>query len=395
MLDQLVLHRTVGAQLALGGIAAVEAHEGIRELVVVLALDVLVVNVGGHGVVNVQQGYSVGADAQADVLAQGAVDIHLAAHGDAPAHQAAVHIAGLKAKLAGEGRPALVRKGHILPCTLVLLRPVQQGQLKLRHAAVEILVIGALAHFLDHLRAYVINAGIVFMLLEGHQQIQLGVFLNFHAQLIQALDGSIAGEEVLGPRSEGDDFEVLHANHRAGNRHKVRDHLGDIVAGAHGILGDVGVNVAHAQVVGAVQHAAVSIAAAVDHVAVALGCRHKHAGAVEVLGNQGFGGFGAEVAQEHHQRIALRLADVFHRLKHVGFILHGDGALVDLVLAIGSHDGSTALFGKGDGEAVAAHRNNAQLNLRDVLNHGFHAPFCFQRSFCTSIFTPRRPTTAP
>ena len=62
----------------IGRIAAVEAHEGIRELVVVLALDVLVVNVGGHGVVDVQQGDSVAADAQADVLAQGAVDIHLA-----------------------------------------------------------------------------------------------------------------------------------------------------------------------------------------------------------------------------------------------------------------------------------------------------------------------------
>ena len=38
--------------------------------------------------------------------------------------------------------------------------------------------------------------------------------------------------------------------------------------------------VAHAEVVGAVQHTAVGIAAAVDHVAVTLGGGHEHAGAI-------------------------------------------------------------------------------------------------------------------
>ena len=39
--------------------------------------------------------------------------------------------------------------------------------------------------------------------LVGHQQVQLGVLLNLHADLIQPLDGCVTGEEVLGPRAEG------------------------------------------------------------------------------------------------------------------------------------------------------------------------------------------------
>ena len=55
VLDQLVLDRAVSTHLAGGGVAAVEAHEGLGQAVVELAGDVLVVDVAGHGVVDVQQ----------------------------------------------------------------------------------------------------------------------------------------------------------------------------------------------------------------------------------------------------------------------------------------------------------------------------------------------------
>ena len=45
VLDQLVLDGAVAAHLAGGGVAAVEAHEGVGQLVVKLAADVLVVDV--------------------------------------------------------------------------------------------------------------------------------------------------------------------------------------------------------------------------------------------------------------------------------------------------------------------------------------------------------------
>ena len=61
---------------------------------------------------------------------------------------------------------------------------------------------------------------------------------------------------------------------------------------------------AHAEIVGAVEHAAVGVTAAVDHVSVALGGGDVHAGAVEFLRDKRFGRFGTEVAEEHNQRVA-------------------------------------------------------------------------------------------
>ena len=48
VLDELILDLAVRAHLALGSIAAVEAHEGVGELVAILADDVLVVDILGH-----------------------------------------------------------------------------------------------------------------------------------------------------------------------------------------------------------------------------------------------------------------------------------------------------------------------------------------------------------
>ena len=275
-----------------------EAHEGVGELVVVaeLAPDLGLVHRGGHGVVDVKQGDGVTGDAHADVLGEGAVDVHLAGHGDAPGGQAGVDVAGLEAELAGEGRPTFVGKGHILAAALVVLRPVQQGQLKLGHALQHVGVVLALAHFLGHVGAHIRDAGIFRVLLVGDQQVQLGVLFNLHAQVVQALDGGVAGEEVLGPGAKGDDLQVLNADDGPGNGHKFRHLVRQLLGGAHGILGDVAGKAPQPQVVGAVEHAAVGVAPAVDQVAVALGGSHKHAGVVKVLGDEGFGGFGAKVA---------------------------------------------------------------------------------------------------
>ena len=45
-----------------------EAHEGIGQLVIELAGDVLIINVLGYAVVDVQQGDGVAGGAHADVL---------------------------------------------------------------------------------------------------------------------------------------------------------------------------------------------------------------------------------------------------------------------------------------------------------------------------------------
>lgn len=114
MLDELVLDGAVTAHLAGRRVAAVEAHEGIGQLVMELAGDVLIINVLGHAVVDVQQGDGVAGGTHADVLGQGTVNIDLAGHGDAAAGKAGVDVARLKPELRRESGPALIGKSNIL-----------------------------------------------------------------------------------------------------------------------------------------------------------------------------------------------------------------------------------------------------------------------------------------
>ena len=259
-----------------------EAHEGILDVIGELAGDILIIDIFGHGVVDIQQRDGVTGDAGADVLAEGTVDIHLAGHGDAPGSQAGVDIAGLEAELLRESGPALVREGHVLPGALVGLRPVQQRQFELGHPLQQVWI-GVLPHLRLHVRHHAGDTGVPGMGLVRHQQVQLGVFLHFHAQLIKALDGGVAGKEVLGPGAEGDDLQILHADDGPGDGHKLPDHVGALLRSPHGIGGDIGLQVAHAQIIGAVEHAAVGVAPAVDQVAVALGSGNVHGGAVKLL----------------------------------------------------------------------------------------------------------------
>ena len=366
-----------------------EAHEGVGELIIVLAANLLLPHLGGDGVVDVQQGHRVAADAGPDVLAERAIDVHLAGHGDATGGQTGVDVAGLKAELAGERGPALVREGHILAGALVVLRPIQQGQLKLRHPLAQIRVEAALAHLGRHLVADGGNAGGARVLLVRNQQIQLGVHL--YAQLIQPLDRGVAGKKVLGPGAKGDDLQVLHADHRPCDGHEVRNHFGDVLRRAHGVLRDVALQMAHPQVVGAVEHTAVGVAAPIDEVAVPLGGGHEHTGAVKVFGNEGLGGLGAEIAQEHHQGVAAALVHIGQGFQHIQLVLNGDRALVE-VARIGGFDGGAALLAQGDGEAVPGDSDEAKFYVRDV----FHDVFLlYQISLAMSLLSPDSRTAAP
>ena len=80
VLDELVLDRTVAAHLAGRRVTAVEAHERIGKLVIVLALNVLIVDVLRNGVVDIEKGDCIAGYASADVLGECAVDINLAGY---------------------------------------------------------------------------------------------------------------------------------------------------------------------------------------------------------------------------------------------------------------------------------------------------------------------------
>ena len=101
-----------------------EAHEDILECVVIFTLDVLVVHILGYAVVDVKQCNCIVAHNSSDKLAECAVDIHLAGYRDTLSCQTAVHIAGNKAELCLECRPAFSCDSHIFSVSSVLLYPV-------------------------------------------------------------------------------------------------------------------------------------------------------------------------------------------------------------------------------------------------------------------------------
>ena len=203
------------------------------------------------------------------------------------------------------------------------------------------------------------------MLLVGHEQVELRVLLHLYAQFIETLDGGVAGEEVLGTRTEGDNLQPPQTDDHAGNGHKLGHHAGHLFGRSHGIFRDIALQFAHAQIIGAVQHAAVGVATTVDHVAVALGSGHKHAGAVEIFGDERLGSLGSEVAKEHHEGVATGLFHLGHGLEHVLLVLHGGGTIEEFAL-IGLHDVLAALGRQGNGETVTAHGDDAELDLGNV-----------------------------
>ena len=253
----------------------------------------------------------------------------------------------------------------------MLFRPVQQRQLKLCHAGQQVGVIPALPHLGGHIGADGGNAGVIGVFFIGNQQIQLGVFLHLHAQLIQALDGGVAGKEVLRAGAKGDDLEIFHTDDGAGNGNELRHLVGQLLGGTHGVFRNIALEVAHPQIVGAVEHPAVGVAPAVDHVAVALGGGHKHTGAVKVFGDEGLRRFGAEVAQKNRQRIAAGGTGIRNGIQHILFVFHGDRAFVHRQAPFGTQcrDGLPSVNGQRDGETIAGNRDDAQFDLGNVL-HG-------------------------
>ena len=216
------------------------------------------------------------------------------------------------------------------------------------------------------------------MLLVGLEQVQLGVLLDVDAQLEDGGHGGVAGQEVEGTGTEGDDLQVLEAQERAGDGLEGDDLVGAVLGVAHGILGDVGLDAVELQVVGGVQHAAVGVAAVGgQHADVLLSRRDVHHGAAEHAGDQGLGALGAEVAEEDDQRVDAGGLDLLVGLVHVGVDAALDDGLalvdVEVLLLQLRHDGLAALLGQGDGEAVTGHGQDAELHIGDVGNHFLHS----------------------
>ena len=185
----------------------------------------------------------------------------------------------------------------------MLLCPVKESKLKLCHAAAQVRVIFAFAHLFCHLLADAIDTWVVLVLLIRYEQVKLRVLLNLYAEFIQALDRSVASEEVLWTWTECDDLQALQTEDDTCYWHEVLDHLGNILCCTYRVLRDIAFQVAHAEVVRAVEHTAISVTTTIDHVAITFCCCNKHHRTIEVLCNQSLWGLRTEVAEENNQGV--------------------------------------------------------------------------------------------
>ena len=207
----------------------------------------------------------------------------------------------------------------------------------------------------------------------SYEQVELGILFDLDADLIEAFNRSVAGEEVLGTRSKGNNLQALEAKNRAGNGNKLGNHLSHVVSGSYGIGRNPCLEVAHAEIVGQVQDTAEGVAAAVDEVAVALGCCRIHDGSVEVLGNEGLGCLGTEVSEEDHEGVDAGCLYLVNGGKSVLLVLYCRLCLkyVEALLVACGLDGAPAFFGQGNREAVAGNRDDAKLDYGNVFHNSY------------------------
>ena len=348
-----------------------EAHEQVIGLVAVDRLPGGLEHVIGHGVVDVQQGRREHRGAGGHVFAQGAVDVHFAGDGDAARGHARIDVAGDEAEIRFVGRPAFVGEDRVLGGAQVGLHELGQGHFILGQLVEQGRIAAARAQLLGHVGGHGRNLGRALGLEEKVIEVELGILHDFHTQVIERLDRGVAGQEVLRPRPEAEDLQPLQTEQDAGRGDEFADHRGDFVGHADRIIRDVRPQLAQADVVGGVEHAAIGIAASVDEIfSCLLGGGREHDRAVEALGQDGRRPFGAEVAQEDDQGVDAGRLDFVQGLEGV-LLVFDDGRDFDdrnrfLAAFFGHAD--AALAGQLDGEAVAADADEAELDGRNVVH---------------------------
>ena len=183
-----------------------EAHESILVGVGIRSFNLFLVHICRNVVVDIQQRYRILADYGSDKFAQCPVNIYLAGYRDSLCGQTAVHIAGYESELGLERRPALACNRHIFAVALVVLDPVLQCDLILRQLCQDLRLLIACAQLFFHFLYNSRNPFVSRMLIKCFKQIQLGIFLNLHAQVVKLLDRSVACQEIQRTGAEADDL---------------------------------------------------------------------------------------------------------------------------------------------------------------------------------------------
>ncbi len=153
------------------------------------------------------------------------------------------------------------------------------------------------------------------------------------------------------------------------------NHVSALGSGSHRILGDISADLAQAQVVAGIQHAAVRVSSAVGQIVLALlGSRAEHLRAVKMLREQCLRDLRAKVSKIDHKGVASRFPDVLKSLDHMDLALDdADRTFIDIIRAVlrgvRVDQSLPAVDRQRSREAVTADSHDTYLNLWDVCEH--------------------------
>lgn len=205
--------------------------------------------------------------------------------------------------------------------------PVEQCELKLRHTFQHIWVIATVPHLVRHVFANGLNAPVILVSTVCDKEIELRVLLDFDTQFVQTLNGGIAGEEILGARSEGYDLQVSHPDDRTSDRKEIGDLLCNLIGRTNRLWGDMRHQMPHPQVIAAIKHATICVSTAINQIAVPLCCGYTHTGAIKPVYNQRLRRLRAEVAQIYDQSVAFPRSHLVKRKQNISLAFDHDGHL--------------------------------------------------------------------
>ena len=140
------------------------------------------------------------------------------------------------------------------------------------------------------------------------EHIQLGALHHLKPQVVEWLDRCIAGIEVVRPRTEREDFEVLQPHHDPRHVGKMLYIGGHISGQPHGDGRHIGVQTAQPHVQAGIEHAAERIATTADQVRGRfLGRSAEHERPTQPLREDRRRPFRAKIAEVDHGRADFRL----------------------------------------------------------------------------------------
>ena len=252
----------------------------------------------------------------------------------------------------------------------MFLHPVLQCQLVLGKSWQNTGIRIVAAQFFCHLGSLGRDARIVFVFVICDQKIEFGVLLHGNTKVIQRLDRSIAGKEIVWTRAKGEDFQSAKSQQRSGNRKKFANLLSNFLCGTAGIFGNVHSLVAQSQIVAGVEHTAECVAASVVQVAVSFGSAGIHQWTIKHVRNHGFRCFRSEVTEINTQGIDAGGFDIFDSFAGIQFIFHADRTFIESLTKSSFYCGAAA-FGQGTWKAGTGNSDQSHFYLRNICNHLF------------------------